>query len=209
MGPEKKAIGVNLVIYFLFALIAVVLLTRTAVAANAINRDVAQAIQPATGGINESTSNLTQLDTTVDVTSQIQAAAEPLSGHLDGVVAATERIDSNLASTDVHVKSIDNAVTEIKASTGKIKPEVDELGDTVESIHDNAEGIDKGLNGVYKETNSIYKNLGGAQKSLQSVLDDASPLLATVKSILATALEINKHTDSIDSATILLSPTLP
>src|SRR5690349_18625521 len=132
---QRRAIGVNLVIYFLFALVAVLLLTRTAIAANAINDDVAAVIQPVTGSINESTKGLAVLDTTVEVTDKIAAGAEPLSGHLSGVVEATGRIDNNLDSTNTHVTSIDDSVEEIKKSTGQIKPAIDELNSTVEDIH--------------------------------------------------------------------------
>lgn len=202
---QRRAIGVNLVIYFLFALVAVLLLTRTAIAANAINDDVAAVIQPVTGSINESTKGLAVLDTTVAVTDKIAAGAEPLSGHLSGVVEATGRIDSNLDSTNTHVTSIDDSVEEIKKSTGQIKPAIDELNDTVGDIHSTVRSIDKDFVGVAKGTTSVVHNLNGARASLAAVLDGAGPLHDTVLSILATALKINGHADSIQGSPALLS----
>ena len=202
---QRRAIGVNLVIYFLFALIAVLLLTRTAIAANAINDDVAAVIQPVTGSINESTKGLAVLDTTVEVTDKIAAGAEPLTGHLSGVVEATGRINNNLDSTNTHVTSIDDSVEDIKKSTGQIMPAIDELNDTVEDIHSEVRGIDKSFVGVTKGTTSIVKNLSGARASLAEVLEMHAPLHGGVLSILATALEINAHADSIQGSPLLLS----
>lgn len=200
---QKRAIGMNVVIYFLFALIAVVLLTRTAIAANAINRDVAQAIEPAVGNINVSTKNLAVLDTTADVTEKIAAGASPLQGHLSGVVDATTTINSNLESTDSHVTSIDESVEEIKASTGKIKPSIDDLNGTVDDIHDHVVDINKDFVAVAKGTTSIARDLNQTRASLESVLDGAGPLLATVRSILDTALKINAHTESIEGSPVV------
>lgn len=202
---QRRAIGVNLVIYFLFALVAVLLLTRTAIAANAINDDVAAVIEPVTGSINESTKGLAVLDTTVEVTDKIAAGAEPLSGHLSGVVEATGRIDDNLDSTNTHVTSIDDSVEEIKKSTGQIKPAIDDLNDTVGDIHSTVRSIDKDFVGVSKGTTSIVHNLNGARASLAAVLDGAGPLHDAVLSILATALKINGHADSIQGSPVLLS----
>ena len=202
---QRRAIGVNLVIYFLFALVAVLLLTRTAIAANAINDDVAAVIQPVTGSINESTKGLAVLDTTVEVTDKIAAGAEPLSGHLSGVVEATDRINNNLDSTNTHVTSIDHSVEEIKKSTGQIKPAIDELNSTVEDIHSTVRSIDKDFVGVVKGTTSIVHNLNGARESLAAVLDMHAPLHNGVLSILATALKINGHADSIQGSPLLLS----
>lgn len=202
---QRRAIGLNLVVFFLFALVAVALLTRTAVAANAINRDVRQAIVPVTASIDQDLKGLPILDKTGQLTSQIAAAAKPLPGEVAGVVKATDHINANLASTDKHVTSIGNAVDEIKASTGVIKPGIAQINGSVDTIHSEAASIAERLGGVATSTTTDVANLNGAGGSLTDVLNAVAPIHNGVKDIIASALSIDGHTAAIASSPLLLN----
>ena len=201
---QRRAIGVNLVVFFIFALMAVVMLTRTAIAANAINRDVATTVEPAVGSINQETSQLPALDVTARVTSHIAAAAKPLSGHLDGVVAATDNINKNLASTLESVAGIGSSVGGIKASTGAIRPAVGVLSGHVDNIHSRAGGIAGSLWTVAKQSSTMVKDLAGANASLGSILRATGPLNAEVRRIQARVPQINAHARNIARSPVLL-----
>lgn len=201
---QRRAITLNLVIFFVFALTAVWFLTRTAVAANAINRDVASAIEPALGGINKSTGQLAALDKTGHLTRQIAAATKPLSGDLAGVVGATGRIKTNLASTGQNVTSIGASVEGIKRSTGVILPDINVLGGSVATIHTDARSIAGSLGSVAGLTTSAVANLNGAEASLNSVLASAGSVRQAVQSIGGTVPLINAHSQSIENSPILL-----
>lgn len=201
---QRRAITLNLVVFFAFTLTAVVMLTRTAMAANAINRDVASAIEPAVVGINEGTKGLPVLDTTAQVTGKIAAAAEPLPGHLASVVDSTGRIDSNLASTQKSATGIGSSVDSIKASTGVITSDAGVLNELVDDIHRQADGIDTSLSAVARLSSSMVKGLSGANASLTDILRATGPLNRAVGGIQESVPRIREHAQDIANSPILL-----
>lgn len=204
---QRRAIGLNLVVFFVFALTAVLMLTRTAVAANAINRDVASTIEPAVGDINENTSHLAVLDVTDKITGQIAVAAKPLSGDLDGVVAATDNINRNLATTLDSANSINGSVDGIKGSTGQIRTGVDILSRRVDGIHRSAKGIAGSLSTVANQSSSMVTNLRGANAALDSILRATGPLNSQVRGIRLAVPQINSHARNIAGSPLLLRGT--
>lgn len=201
---QRRAITLNLVVFFAFTLTAVVMLTRTAMAANAINRDVASAIEPAVVGINEGTKGLPVLDTTAQVTGKIAAAAAPLPGHLASVVDSTGHIDSDLASTQQSVTGIGASVDDIKASTGAIASDAGVLEEHVHDIHKRAEGIDASLSAVARLSSSMVQGLTGANASLTDILRATGPLNRAVRGIQESVPRISKHAEDIANSPILL-----
>jgi len=201
---QRRAIALNLVVFFIFALTAVVMLTRTAIAANAINRDVASTVEPAVGNINQETSQLAVLDVAARVTGQVAAAAKPLSGHLDGVLAATDNINGNLASTRDSVTRIGTSVDGIKGSTGAIRPAVGVLSGRVDTIHSQARGIAGSLSTVAKQSSSMVKGLSRTNASLGNILAAARHLNAVVRGIQARVPQINAHARNIAKSPVLL-----
>lgn len=205
---QRRAIAVNLVVFFFFALTAVVMLTRTAMAANAINRDVASSIEPAVGGIREETSQLRALDVTARLTGRIAAAAEPLPRELAGVVEATGAINQNLARTLESAQGIGSSVDGIRESTTAIRPAVGVLENHVSAIHIRAGGIAKSLGSVAGLSTSMVRDLDGTNESLARILGAAGPLLGQVRDIRAVVPRINTHAASIALSPILLRKPL-
>jgi len=205
---QRRAVAVNLVVFFIFALTAVLMLTRTAIAANSINRSVASTIEPAVGGISQETSQLRTLDVTVRMTGRIAEAAKPLSRQLDSVVAATDHINDNLASTLESVKGIGLSVDGIKQSTGEIRPAVGVLDGHVDVIHNEAVGIAGGLSRVAGLSDSMVRNLSGTNASLARILGATGPLQTEVREIRALVPQINARAASIALSPVLLRKPL-
>lgn len=201
---QRRAIAVNLVVFFVFALTAVVMLTRTAVAANSINGEVATAIEPSVGGINHQTRQLPALDRTARLTDRIARAARPLSGRLTGVVSATDRIDANLVATRTSVASIGRTVDGIRTSTNAIRPAVAVLDGHVDSIRGHAGDIDRSLGSVAIASSDMVRELSGTNASLSAILSLTSPLRVQVHRISTTVPEIRTHAARIADSPILL-----
>lgn len=201
---QRRAIAVNLVVFLLFALTAVVLLTRTAVAANAINRDVASAIEPATDGIDKDIERLPVLDRTVRLSHQIAIAAKPLSTHLDGVVQATDHINGNLASTREHVTTIGTSADGIKRSTHSIRPAVVVLNRLVDSIHGQVGDIVGDLRTVAGLTSSMGDDLNDTNASLARILAATEPLRQAVRGINGSVERIDGSARRIENSPLLL-----
>lgn len=210
---QRRAIAVNVMIFFAFALTALVFLTRSAAAANAINRDVSAAIAPATVGINASTSEIPQLDRTVVLTSKIAGATKSLSGHLGHVVVSTTNIDANLTAVDADVRRIGSTVGGINSTVGAIVPEIVTLGGSVGGIDSKAGDISARLGQVATGTAAMNRSLAAINESLSAVLSDTSPLNGDVRGIRSTLGVVNGRTLSIANSPILLSafpfPGLP
>lgn len=202
---QRRAIALNLMIFFAFALISLVLLTRSAISANAINRDVSFAIAPATQGINASTKKIPQLNETMVLTSKIAGGTNSLSGHLGHVVTATNNIDANLGAVSRDVSLIGGAVDGIHDTVGRIKPAISTLADSVDGIHTKAGDISSSLGQVAIDTSVMNQSLAGINSSLASVLANTAPLLGDVSGIRSTLATVNGYTLSIANSPILLS----
>lgn len=204
----RRAIAVNLSIFFLFALTALIFLSRSAVEANAINRDVGTAIKPATTGIEDSTGRLPKLNRTIRITSRIADSTDALAGHLDGVVASTARIDANLQATSSDVVTIGGSVENINATVSRIRPEIFTLNDTVDQVHNKANGIAEGYAAVASNTTAMTRSLAGINSSLAAVLADTGPLAVQVGGIRSELAATQVHTRDIANSPILLNGTL-
>lgn len=210
---QRRAIAVNVIVFFAFALAALVFLTKSAVAANAINRDVGAAIAPSTVGINKSTSALPALNSTMALTEKIAKATDPLAGHLGHVVTSTDNIDGNLSQIQGDVTEIGETVEEINSDVGQIRPEIFTLSEGVNGVHSKAGSISSSLAQVANDTDSMTRSLTGINASLASVLRDTKPLDVNVSGISKTINGVKGHTLSIANSPILLAaipfPNIP
>jgi methyl-accepting chemotaxis protein len=200
---QRRAIAANVMIYFAFALTALVFLTKSAIAAQAINRDVGDAIAPATVGIDASTSRLPQLDRTMRLTGKIADGTKSLSGHLDGVVSSTGSIDDNLTLIGADVDEIGTTVHGINSTVSRIRPEIFRLRGAVDGVHAKAGGISSSLRQVAADTSTMDRSLSGINASLASVLANTGPLNGNVGGIENTILVVRGHTRAIANSPIL------
>ena len=75
-APPPRAIGVNLVLFFAFALAALVLLTHILVDVAQARAGVAEAVRPAVAGIEADTALLPDLARTSRLTERLATAAQ-------------------------------------------------------------------------------------------------------------------------------------
>jgi hypothetical protein len=201
---QRRAIALNVMIFFAFALTALIFLTKSAVAANAINRDVGESIAPSTKGINASTSKIPQLNDTVLLTGKIAVATKTLSGHLGHVVDSTKNIDTNLTAIEADVNTIGESVDGINSTVSAIRPEIFTLSGNVSAIHSKAGDISSRLSQVASDTAAMTTSLEGIDTSLADVLADAAPLNGHVSAIKNTLNVVDGYTLSIANSPILL-----
>ena len=107
-GPAwtVRTVRINLVIVLTFALLALIVLTRTAVSAARIDHDVAAAVDPNLQAVRDETLHLPALDRMAELVRAIAAATVPLdlsvgnAARLNGEAATTlHEIRDNLGGT--------------------------------------------------------------------------------------------------------------
>ncbi|MDP9075560.1 MAG: hypothetical protein M3N98_15610 [Actinomycetota bacterium] len=194
MAPRRRdedgIVGVILTVVIVFALIAVVMLTRTVIAAQEINNRVV-AITGSVSGANQhlntgcdtkavngcSTTALPALETTKMLTSQIDAAAKPLTGQAAQILTSVNSINQTVAgpggiqatATAINgtVHSIDASATSINASVHSIgntfnnlNPVVTSIASGVAAINGRVDVIMGSVNGIKADTTVIVAKVG-------------------------------------------------
>jgi len=199
---EQGLVGVILTIVIVWALIAVLELTRTLIAAQDINHTVL-AIQAnvagAEGHLNETcgapgsqaasatcpTQSLPILVTTINTAAKINTAALPLSGQLAQVKSDTGSINSTVTSILQNATSINNTVVSINSLALSI-------GGTVGTIHSSFVGINADV--LQSITPGlVYANgtqVATIESDVTSIKGDLDTIDGQAKGILTQAQEI-------------------
>lgn len=218
---ERGIVGTNLVLVIAFALFAVIVLSRTAISAAAINHSVKLIITPAVTGINQNLKSVPLLNTTNSVAKQIDTAAAHLSSEAGQVVSSTQSIDGKASSIQSSVLSINSSVHHISATvnsiassvgtinssvTGPIASDVSSVGADVSSINSTVHGIGGtfvALAPVVSDIQSGQDTAGGVVAInhradtviglVNSIHADTSTIRATVVNILSNARDIRNN----------------
>jgi ABC-type transporter Mla subunit MlaD len=185
--------GVNLVVFFAFALSSVVMLSRTLVAAVQIDEDIEQAIKPATGGIEANTALLSILGRLQPLTAQIAETAGPLGPLVSQIDTSTSDLNRSVAEVDGSVRSIAAHVDGIDAAVGSITATVNDIAPVVGSSRHQAEGLTDELTGAAAATMAIRSDVGRVNSSLSQILQLPEPLGTTVSGIKVTLETIDGH----------------
>lgn len=146
---EHGVVAANLAITIAFALFAVIMLTRTLLAANSIDERV-EVIVGEVVPINRDLDMVVALDETARMAEEILAAAQPLTGQAGQIVDITASIDSTGSSI------LDNA-TSINGIVGSINGNVSGILGSVVPINDNGRGI----NAKLSELNPVVDSING------------------------------------------------
>lgn len=182
--------SVALVVVVVWALGAVFMLTRTLVAANAIDGNVVT-IRDAVGGIDENLDFVDLARETALIADDIEAAASPLRDRLDEVIDAAQAIDGNAVAILGTAEDINGNVKDINTTALAINRTVNLINDNVLAINTNARRINANareinasvlsINGhavaINGSVNNINSNLGGVLGVVRSINgDDTAPL---------------------------------
>jgi methyl-accepting chemotaxis protein len=167
---------VVLVVLIAWALLSVLFLTGTLLAARSIDRSVA-VIKPQVIQIGDEAKFIRQAKTIADATVKIRAAAEPLSGHLARTLTTASK------GIDPKLKSILGKVGNINETAGSINTTVLQIGTTVDAIFSSASSINTSVNSIGSSVNSINRDTKTINNSARSILSSAGGILSRVNSI--------------------------
>lgn len=188
--------GLVLVILIAWALLSVIFLTGTLLAARSIDRSVNTAktgINPVVGDIGKDSKFIDQARTIADTSGKILKAAKPLSAQLN-VINRTAR-----DGIDPKLKSVLGRVGDINEVAGSINTNVLQIGSTVGSILGSAGSINGSVLSINSRGRSILRRARSINASVDLINSDAGGILSNVQSIDIGVAEINRLGNSIDS----------
>ena len=138
---ERGVVGVNLVLVIAFALYAVIMLSRTTLAAKQIDDRVRVIVTEVGPGSNVSRLDETQKLNSIGKTAEeIQAAAAPLSAQAQTIIDTAKSIDRTVSAIQSNATEINSTVHSINATAAALVPVVQSIhGD--ESLDDRTGGV--------------------------------------------------------------------
>jgi len=184
-----------LVILIAWALLAVIFLIGTLLAARSIDRSVNTAkngINPVVGEIGKDAKFIDQARTIADTSGKILKAAQPLSRQLD-VINRTAR-----DGIDPKLKSVLGRVGDINEVVGSINTNVLQIGSTVGSIQGSAQSIGGSVGSINLRGRSILRRARSINDSVDLISSDAGGILTNVQQIDRGAATINERARTIN-----------
>jgi len=167
---------VVLVILIAWALLSVMFLTGTLLAARSIDRSVA-VIKPEVDEIGTDAGFIAQAKTIQDTSTKIRAAADPLSPLLASTLNVAEK------GIDPKLKSILGKVGRINSVADEINGTVLEIGTTVDQIFGSASSINTSVLSIGSSGNSILRDVRTINRNAKSILSSGGSILTRVNSI--------------------------
>lgn len=168
-GDERGLAGTLLVVVITWALAAVLMLTGTLIAAQSIDGSVEE-IKNSVSPIDKDLDSIAVAGKVNDTAADILAAAEPLSGQLDEVIASVGTIDETVTGI------LETAGT-INQTVGSINSVVKEIGSSVDGIHASGSAIlaevrsiDAGVAAINGRADTIIGLVRGIENDLSNVL---------------------------------------
>jgi hypothetical protein len=125
--------GIALIIVIAWALTAVIMLTRTLVSAQQIDKRV-DSITNSLHTTNANTAFVAQLNKTEKTANAILVAAKPLSDMLLEVDATAKNIDASVGRIDPNAQSIDSTVKSINGNVANILTTARSINSTLQTI---------------------------------------------------------------------------
>lgn len=190
---------VVLVILIAWALLSVMFLTGTLLAARSIDRSVA-VIKPNVDEIGTDAGFIAQAKTIQDTSTKIRAAALPLTGSLETTLeVASKGIDPKL-------KSILGKVHRINSVADEINGTVLQIGGTVDQIHSNASAINASVQSIGNSGRTILRSAREINASARSILSSGGSILNRVNSIDKSVATIVGLASQIDDTANAIEP---
>jgi methyl-accepting chemotaxis protein len=188
---------VVLVVLIAWALLSVLFLTGTLLAARSIDRSV-QVIKPNVIEIGDEGAFIRQAKTIADATVKIRAAAKPLSGHLaTTLVTADKHIDPRLKSVLAKVGNINEVAGQINGTVLEIGSTVDSIFSSASSINGHVSSIGGSVNKINADTKTINASARGILGSGNSILDRVNSIDRAVAKIIGLATTIDGTLKSV------------
>ncbi len=167
---SRGVVGVNLVLVIAFALYAVIMLSRTTLAAKQIDDRVRVIVTEVGPGSNVSRLDETQKLNTIGKTAEdILAAARPLSGQAQVIIDTAKSIDNTVSAINANATEINGTVKSINSTAASLLP-------TVQNIHGDDGNMDPLRGGVW----SINERADIAKPIVAGISDDLGQVFARV-----------------------------
>ncbi len=180
---ENGVVGIALTIVIVFALIAVIELTRTVVAAQQINTRVLD-ITGSVSSANRHLNSVPELDKTNELAAQILVAAKPLSGQADQIIQAATSINGTAQQIQANATAINGSVHSIGSTAGAINATVNSIGSTftnlnpvVTSIQQNIVAINGRVDVILGAANGIKSDTGNVVTTVPVIATQAGSIL--------------------------------
>ncbi len=157
---ELGQAGIALIIVIAWALTAVVMLTRTLISAQAIDRRV-NSITGNLGAVGQETRLVAELQRTEKTAAAILNAAKPLSPMLANVDDAARRIDVTTKSINPNAKAIDATVVSINGHVVNILSTARSIETTLRTITGQATDIKNNVNNIKGDSREIQAQTSG------------------------------------------------
>lgn len=178
---------VALVIVITAALLAVLFLTGTLVAARNIDRNVERVITPTfsdtPGNVGAEAKFIDEARKTVRISSDIDRAAKPLTGHAARTLGAARSIDRTAKQILGKAGPINRTVREINASVLQIGATVDSIFGNVGDIGGSVQSINRTARGIGTSAGSISRSASQINASARDILRDARTILSETGTI--------------------------
>lgn len=151
---ELGQAGIALIIVIAWALTAVVMLTRTLVSAQAIDRRVSS-ITNSLGEVHDETAVVAELQKTEKTAAAILDAASPLTGMLGHVDEVAKSIDVTAKAINPNAKAIDATVVSINGHVVDILATARSIEGTLSTITGQAVNIKNTVNSIKGDSAEI------------------------------------------------------
>jgi uncharacterized phage infection (PIP) family protein YhgE len=202
-APPPRAIGVNLVLFFAFALAALVLLTHILVDVAQARTSVAETVRPAVAGIEADTALLPDLARTSRLTERLATAAQHVNDSLTDVVGSTLNIDATIVRVRSDSASIARSVSSIAGSAATISSRLDNLDADISSIDDRAGQTTADYAAASRAVASLPDGLRAAAANVRALARLIPSITKQASAIVATLTEVDGHLVNINANGII------
>ena len=159
------AVSLNLAMVFLFALCALVLLTRTLVSVAQVQASINETVEPATSGIVDNTALLSKLTRTNDRAARMLRAGRQVDTSLADVDGSMHQIVTQLGEVRTHAARIDGSVAGIAGSSPDVRRRVGGLRTSVATTDRTTRQTASSLAGSDRAVASVSGSLRGARRA--------------------------------------------
>jgi len=202
-APPPRAIGVNLVLFFAFALPALLLLTHILVDVAQARASMAEAVRPEVAGIEADTALLPDLARTSGLTERLATAAQGVNDSLTDVVDSTQHIDATIVRVRSDSASIARSVSNIAGSAATTSRRLANLDADISSIHDLAGHTTADYAAASHAVATLPDDLATAAADLRALARLIPSITHEASAIVATLTEVDGHLVNINANAIL------
>lgn len=194
-----RAMGVNLVLFFVFALCALVMLTSTLVSVSQVQVSVRDAVRPATSGIAHDTNLLPKLTRTNHLAGRMSRAGRDVNASLTSVGATTQRLAGQLGEVRSGTDRIDSSVTGITDSSSEVRRRVAGLGAKVAVTDRTTAQLAPRLAAADQAVGTLRGSLHDARVSLDALFSLIPSISGQAGAISRTLGAVDAHVTAISS----------